>query len=112
VLPQSDRLPLHFEKPAVQQRPLVHVSVPHQLGGLGHVVLGADPLPQCVQLVDQRLEDAPDSNERRRPFFVQLADESFMSHGDFAEVHGIQTTLGAGPAHSFRERTSCRQPFR
>ena len=95
MLSKADGLTLHFEKPAILQRPPVQLVIArHFLRPL--LLTGVlDTEPRRIQLLDQGVEDAADANQRCRAFFVQLADEPVVANRHPADIHAAGSRLSA-----------------
>jgi hypothetical protein len=78
MLPQTDRFALHFEIPAVLYRFSVQLAIRGDVAGAVFVTAACDLLARRLQLIEEAFETTADPRERRRAFFLQLAQQPVM----------------------------------
>ena len=78
MLPQTDRFALHFEIPAVLYRFFVQLAIGGDVAGAVFVAVACDLLARRLQLVEEALETTADARQRRRTFFLQLAQQPIV----------------------------------
>ena len=78
MLPQSNRLALNLEVPAVQCRALAQLLILLHLTRPGLVARIGDARTRLMKLREQRLERPADTRECRRTLFVQLCQQALV----------------------------------
>ena len=88
MLPQPDRLALHFEIPAVLDRLLSELAICRHVAFAVFVAGVCDLLTGRLQLVDQSLETTADARQRGGALFLQLLEEALVFGAGVVDSHG------------------------
>ena len=88
MLPQTERLALYFEIPAVLDRFFVQLAIRGDSAGAVFVAAACDLLARRLQLIEETLETTADPRQRRRAFFLQFLEEALVLGPGCLDAHG------------------------